>query len=162
MEELFEEFAKKIKTKEELIFYLEELSQAQEVAFRQGEALLSEKLKGKISEGLKNFFEKMEEKGMLSKNPEQQSSFLEKIKKYLLSLPEVKLEIAFSPSSDFLKKINLWFKEELGQKVILDLTVNPKIVGGAIIEYQGNWQDYSLAKKIDRLINDKLAHYGKL
>jgi len=156
---MFEDLAKKIKTKEELIFYLEELSRAQQAVFKQGGVLLSEKLKGKISEELKNFFERMEKKGMLSKNPEQQYSFLEKIKKYLLSLSEVKLEIAFSPSNDFLKEISLWFKEELGQKVILDLTVNPKIVGGAIIEYQGNWRDYSLAREIDKLINDKLSHY---
>jgi len=161
MEKPLEEFTEKINTKEELIFYLEGLSQAQQAAFREGRALLSEKLKGKISKELKNFFEKMEEKGMLSKNPEQQYSFLEKIKKYLLSLPEVKLEIAFSPSNDFLKNISLWFKEELGQKVILDLTVNPKIVGGAIIEYQGNWRDYSLAREIDKLINDKLSHYER-
>ena len=156
---MFEDLAKKIKTKEELIFYLEELSRAQQAVFKQGGVLLSEKLKGKISEELKNFFERMEKKGMLSKNPEQQYSFLEKIKKYLLSLSEVKLEIAFSPSNDFLKEISLWFEKELGQKVILDLTVNPKIVGGAIIEYQGNWRDYSLAREIDKLINDKLSHY---
>jgi len=158
---MFEDLAKKIKTKEELIFYLEELSRAQQAVFKQGGVLLSEKLKGKISEELKNFFERMEKKGMLSKNPEQQYSFLEKIKKYLLSLSEVKLEIAFSPSNDFLKEISLWFEKELGQKVILDLTVNPKIVGGAIIEYQGKWRDYSIAKEIDKSIKDKLMHYGE-
>ncbi|MCD6528259.1 F0F1 ATP synthase subunit delta [bacterium] len=152
MEKLFEELAEKIKTKEELIFYLEELSQAQQAVFKGGRILLSEKLKGKISEEFKKFLEKMEERKMLSKNPDQQYSFLEKIKKYLLSLPEVKLEIAFSPSNEFLKKISLWFEKKLNQKVILDLTVNPKIVGGAIIEYQGNWRDYSLAKEIDKLI----------
>ncbi len=161
MEKILEDLTEKIKTKEELILFLEELSQAQQAAFKQGGVLLSEKLKGKISEELKNFLERTEKNGMLSKNPEQQYSFLEKIKKYLLSLPEVKLEIAFSPSDDFLKKIGLWFKEALGQKIILDLTVNPKIVGGAIIEYQGNWRNYSLAREIDKSINDKLL-YGEL
>jgi len=161
MEKLLEDLEKKIKTKEDLILFLEELSLAQQAAFRKDKDLLSEKLKGKINEELKNFLERMEKKGMISKSPERQCSFLEKIKKHLLSLPEIRLEIAFSPSSEFLKKIDLWFKEELGRKIILDLTVNPKIVGGAIIEYQGNWRDYSLAKEIDELINDKLTHYGE-
>ena len=64
----------------------------------------------------------------------------------------MKLKIAFSPSSEFLEEINQWFEKELSVKVILDLTINPKIVGGAIIEYQGNWRDFSLRKKIDNLI----------
>ncbi len=149
---MFEEFAKKIKTKEELISYLEEISQAQQSAFEKKEDLLSEKVKEKVSETLKNFLERAEEKGIISKNPKQQNSFLKKLKEYLLSLPEVKLKIAFSPSSEFLEEINQWFEKELSVKVILDLTINPKIVGGAIIEYQGNWRDFSLRKKIDNLI----------
>ena len=46
---MFEEFAKKIKTKEELISYLEEISQAQQSAFEKKEDLLSEKVKENVS-----------------------------------------------------------------------------------------------------------------
>ena len=97
----FEELVKKIRTKEELISFLEEIAHLRKI-----------------------------------KDKEEQPT--KELEKYLRSLPEIKLEIAFSPENNFLEKISQWFEKELGQKIILDLTVNPKIVGGAIIEYQGN------------------------
>ena len=116
----FEELVKKIRTKEELVSFLEEIAHLRKI-----------------------------------KDKEEQPT--KELEKYLRSLPEIKLEIAFSPENNFLEKISQWFEKELGQKIILDLTVNPKIVGGAIIEYQGNWRDFSLAKEIDKLISQKIG-----
>ncbi|TSC75984.1 MAG: hypothetical protein G01um101430_154 [Parcubacteria group bacterium Gr01-1014_30] len=81
-----------------------------------------------------------------------------KLEKKLKSLPEIKLEIAFSPKDNFLNKISEWLEKESGQKVILNLTINPKIVAGAIIEYQGNWRDFSLAGEIDKFF---LSNHGE-
>lgn len=116
----FEELVKKIRTKEELVSFLEEIAHLRKI-----------------------------------KDKEEQPT--KELEKYLRSLPEIKLEIAFSPENNFLEKISQWLEKELGQKIILDLTVNPKIVGGAIIEYQGNWRDFSLAKEIDKLISQKIG-----
>ena len=113
MKQVFEELVKKIRTKEELIFFLEEISR-----------------------------KKLEKEEVTSE-----------LEKKLRSLPEIKLEIAFSPDDDFLNRISQWLEKELGQKIILDLTINPKVVAGAIIEYQGNWREFSLAKEIDQLIS---------
>lgn len=157
MEKVLEDFAKKIKTKEELIFYLEEITQVQQIIIKNKRKplTLSKKIEGKVSEEFKNFLERLEKEEAISKNLGQQSSFLEKVKKYLQSLPEIKLEIAFLPSREFLTRINQWLEKELGQKIILDLIINPKIVGGAVIEYQGNWRNFSLGKEIDKLISQK-------
>ncbi len=155
MEKVLKDFAKKIKTKEELTFYLEEIAQAQQIVFKNKRGPLSKKVEGKVNGKLKNFLEKLEEEEVISKSPGQQSSFLEKLKKYLQSLPEIKLEIAFLPSNEFLTRVNQWFEEELSQKIILDLITNSQIVGGAVIEYQGNWRNFSLVKELDKLISQK-------
>jgi len=115
MKEGFEELVRKIRTKEELIFFLEEIAR-------------KKLLKEEVSE--------LEEK--------------------LRALPQIKLEIAFSPGEDFLNRLSQWFEKELGQKIILDITCNPKIAGGLIIEYQGKWRDFSLAKRIDQLFINEL------
>lgn len=107
-----------IRTKDELIFFLEEIA------------------------GRKSGSEKEE---------------VSKLEKELRVLPEIKLDIAFFPKDNFLNRISQWLQEEFGQRIILDITVNPKIVAGAIIEYQGIWRDFSLAKKIDQLFSDKLT-----
>jgi len=106
------DLSEKIKTKEELIFFLEQIA---------------------------------------NKKIDLEKEEASKLEKKLRSLPEIKLEIAFSPNNDFLNRISQWLEKELGQKIILDITVNPKVTAGAIIEYQGNWRDFSLAKKIDQL-----------
>lgn len=119
MKQTFEDLIKKIRTKEELIFFLEEIAQ-----------------------------KKIDERA-----PE--------LEKKLQSLPEIKLEIAFSPGDDFLNKISQWLEKELGQKIILDITCNPKIVAGAIIEYRGNFRNFSLAKEIDKLISQRISSDGR-
>lgn len=148
MEKVFDELIKKIKTKEELIFFLEEVAKARQTIFKDKELLLSKKVEGKVSGEFRELIERLEKEGIISENRRQQSVILEKLEKELQSLPEIKLEIAFSPDDNFLKRISQWFEKELGQKIILDLTINPKIVAGAIIEYRGNWRDFSLAKKL--------------
>jgi F0F1-type ATP synthase delta subunit len=155
MKKIFEDFAKKIKTKEELIFYLEEIAQVRQIIFKDKEASLSKKVEGKVSGEFKKFLERLEKEEVISKNPGQQFSFFQELEKYLQSLPEIKLEIAFSPDDNSLDRISQWLEKELGQKIILDLIINPRVVGGAIIEYRGNWHDFSLAKKIDQLISQK-------
>ncbi|HUW71925.1 MAG TPA: F0F1 ATP synthase subunit delta [Candidatus Humimicrobiaceae bacterium] len=119
MERDLKNLSETIRTKEELVFFLEEIA------------------KKKLNLGKEQF------------------SGLEK---KLRSLTEMKLEIAFSPDNDFLNRISQWLEKELGQKVILDITVNQKVVAGAIIEYRGNWRDFSSAKKIDQLFTDKLTN----
>lgn len=155
MKEIFERIIKKIRTKEELVFFLEEIANVRQIIFKDKEEFLSRKLKRKAGVELKGLLEELEKEGVIFEGRGKQSDFLEELEKELQSLPEIKLEIAFSPDNDSLEKISQWFEKELGQKIILDLSINPKIVGGVIIEYQGNWRDFSLEKEIDSLIPQK-------
>jgi hypothetical protein len=116
MGEDLKSLSEKIRTREELIFFLEQFS---------------EKKSG----------------------PEKEE--FSKLEKKLRALPEIKLEIAFFPKNNFLNRISQWLQETIGEKVILDITVNPKVVAGAKIEYRGNWRDFSLAKRVDQLFSNK-------
>ena len=155
MKGVFERIIKKIRTKEELIFFLEEIAKIRQIIFKDNGALLSKKVERKVGGELKGLLERLEKEGVISESRGQQLAFWEELEKELQHLPEIKLEIAFSPNDDYLEKISQWLEKELGRKIILDLAINPKIVGGAIIEYQGNWRDFSLAKEIDKLISQK-------
>ncbi len=151
-----EDLTKKIITKEDLIFFLEEINLVEGIVFKNVEAPLSERVKGKVREGFKDEIKKLEKEGIVSASPNQQFSFFDELKKYLQKIPLVKLEVSFEPSENFLLRIKKWFKEENHQEVILDLIVNPKVVGGVIIEYQGRYRNFSLAKKIDELTPTKI------
>jgi len=155
MEEIFEILAQKIITKEDLIFFLEEISLLEGMVFKDTETPLLERAKGKIREEFRNELQELEKNGIILTSANQQFSFFDELKKYLAKIPHLKLEIAFSPSQSFLLRIKKWFKEKNHQEVILDVTINPNVVGGAIIEYQGYFRDFSLAKEINKLISQR-------
>jgi len=155
MKEIFKDFTKKIIIREDLIFSLEEISLAQGLIFKDTHIPLSEKVKGKVGEDFRKCLESLEKEKIISKVPEKNQIFFENLKKYLQNLPQIKMEIAFQPKREFLKEISSWVEKESKQKVVLDLIFNPEIIGGAIIEYQGRYFDFSLAKKVDELISKK-------
>jgi F0F1-type ATP synthase delta subunit len=156
MEKIFQDFAKKIKTTEEMAIFLDEISKIQKIVFEEKEIALIERLRGKVSKEFEKFFEKLEKENLIPSDPEGQFLFFEKLKKYLRGLPKIKLEIAFLPSDEFLNKISQWLEEQFNQKIILDLFFNPKIVGGAIIEFEGKYFNFSVSKEIDKIFEKKL------
>jgi len=153
MKKSFEDLIKKIITQEDLIFFLEKIILIENLIFKNIEIPLSEKTKGEVGEGFREYLKKLEKQGFLSGSPNQQSSFFKNLKKELQKIPQLKLEIAFEPSDDFLLKIKNWFKKQNNQEVVLDIIINPKIVGGTIIEYQGQYRNFSLVKKMNEAIS---------
>jgi hypothetical protein len=151
MEEVFEKLSEKIITEEDLVFFLNQLSIVRKFLFSQIQIPLSERLKNKIDEKIRKEIEKLEKEKILPSSPEEQSSFFKGLENFLLKIPKVKLEIAFEPSEEFILKIEEWFREKIKRRMILDIFVNPKIVGGAKIEFQGKWKDFSLEKEIEKI-----------
>jgi len=79
--------------------------------------------------------------------------FLEKKKKSLENIPQVVIEIAFEPNLDFILKLKNWFLQKIKKSLILDIKINPKIIGGAKIYYEGKYFDWSLEKRIKNIKN---------
>lgn len=156
MERIFNDFAKNIITKEDLFFYIDEINLAKEFIFKGENLPLSEKLKGKVSQIFENFLKNLEREKIISTDLEKNRIFFDKLKNYLLKIPQIKFEIAFEPSKTFIGKLSLWLEKNAKEKIILDLISNPEIVGGVIIEYKGKYFNFSLTKKIDELISKKL------
>jgi F0F1-type ATP synthase delta subunit len=119
------------------------------------QAKLSEKAEKLGDKNLYQFFLKLEEKEKIGSDQKEQFNLLEKLKDWLKKLPVLKLEIAFLPSEKTIEKISYWLKKEVGKKIILDIYFNPKIVGGAILEYEGKFANLSLAKEIEKIFYEK-------
>jgi F0F1-type ATP synthase delta subunit len=151
---MFEFLEEKIFEKEDLISILEKISQLEQLVFK-SDGFLSEKSERLGDKNLYQFFLNLEEKKEISIDRKKQFDFLEKLKNWLKELPVLKLEIAFLPSEKTIEKISQWLKERVGKKIILDIYFNPKIVGGAILEYEGKFANFSLAKEIDKIFYEK-------
>ena len=70
------------------------------------------------------------------------------LKKLLAQNNFPKLEIAFEPRYEFVKELKEYFSKNLNQNVLLDLVINPTIIGGAIIICNNHYRDFSLSSKI--------------
>lgn len=155
-ESFLKDLQNQIIAKEDLIVLFEEINLTEKFIFKDIGIPLSEKLKGKTREEFRRLVEKLEKENSFFRSPNQQLSFFRNLKKNLKKTPQLKLELAFQPSIEFLLKIKQWFKEKNQREVILDLSVNPEVVGGAIIEYQGKYRNLSVGKKIDELFSKEL------
>lgn len=152
MNKKFEQIAEEISTKEELVFFVEEIDLLQDFIFKNTKVPLSERVKDKVAENFRKYIKELEDEGFLSGSPDDQLAFFDDLKDYLQKIPLLKLEIAFSPPHDFLDDLRRWFKEENDKKFIFDITVNPRVIGGAIIEYKGQYRDFSLLEKMNRSV----------
>lgn len=146
----------KILTKDDVLYLKEKILKLQQEVFRKP-GLLSEKTKEISEEKLVEIVFDSEKKGKISLNPKEQFDYLENLQKELDDLPVLKMVLAFSPSPETIKRISRFVRER-DQKIILDIAVNPEIIGGTILEYKGKYLDLSFCKEVKNFIEKKWKH----
>jgi len=156
MEELFKRFSEQVKTREDLIVLLDEIEEAIRLAYvGEPDVPLSKKLakmSGAASEKFRGMIEDLEKEGEFPASRREQNTFFSGLKKYLSSLPTVRLILAFTPSSEFLDRLAAYLEKKTARKIILDILVREEIVGGCLVEYEGEYRDYSMLKKLESVL----------
>lgn len=145
----FDFLLEKIQTKEDVLSLMEEINELQKTIFKNQNGKNGIFKKETDNSDLKKLISKMENEE--NKNQKEILSFLEELKTYVLALPAIRLKTAFQPSGEFLKKIGRWLKKETGKKIIMEVVVDQKIIGGLTMEYEGKYADFSLRKKMENL-----------
>lgn len=75
--------------------------------------------------------------------------FINNIRQEVKNMEVLKLVVGFEISSEQLSKISAWLIRNLDRKIILDVTIDKSIVGGATIIFKGKYKDYSLKKYVE-------------
>ncbi len=152
MKSLKEKVQNYIYTKEDLNLFMRDAEKISDLAFENPKLSLGEKIekaKEKISNKFYDFFlELFQDK---HSDKEKILKELADIKEELLKLPVLKIQLAFLPAQTFIEELSDWLKRNLKKKVLLDIKVNPTIVGGVILEYRGRYLDLSLKREIEKL-----------
>lgn len=65
------------------------------------------------------------------------------------------LTLAYSPTKKMLTSVCERIKGEFGQDVVVEFNINPELVAGAIIVFEGKYLDMSVKKKLDILFEAK-------
>lgn len=118
---------------------------------------LTQKIDGQLPPNLVKYFTLIEEKYLEPEGEDAQKDFLQQLIEELKKLQVIGVTVAFEPSDHFIAKLNNEISAAAGQKVVLDISVDPKIVGGLVIEYQGKYRDYSLKSKVDEFVKQRIS-----
>lgn len=111
---------------------------------------------------IKNYFDEENAKLVqslvdLEGSPDKIDKSLRALLKKVDTLEEVKVILSFQPKLSFIEKLAYSLKSKLGKDIILDISVDPAILGGIMIISQGKIIDLSLKSKLEKYF----ANYGK-
>lgn len=139
------------RTTVELSLLLDEIRLLQDALYStQGDGLehvLQEKVRFEVAQTLRQ---------ILANQSANQHELLESIKQLALKQKTLSLTVAFRPSSAFVTTMVSWVRSHMGEGIVLDFRYEPSVVGGAVIEFNGHYGDFSLKKKFQAYFDDKL------
>ncbi|KKU63082.1 MAG: hypothetical protein UX87_C0035G0005 [Candidatus Amesbacteria bacterium GW2011_GWA1_47_16] len=82
--------------------------------------------------------------------------YLRELKKTLLSIKQIRVTLAINPTRKLIEKIHNKITRFCGYTVILDIKVDPSLLAGITIAYEGKYLDYTFMKKWREFIKQKL------
>lgn len=75
-----------------------------------------------------------------------------RIKDMLAQLRVLKLELAFEPSEKFIERLSAWVDENAGEDLVMDISVDKNIAGGARLALNGRYREITLAELVSKAL----------
>lgn len=94
-------------------------------------------------------------KNQIDANVPRIKEYLVVLKEGIRKLKNIKFTIAFEPKESTIDSLFAWVSQNLKVGLILDVNVDKTILGGAIIEYEGKYEDLSLRKRMEEMFENK-------
>jgi hypothetical protein len=69
----------------------------------------------------------------------------------------LKLVIGFQPTPQNITEVANWVKKDLGPEVVIDLSYQPDLIGGAVVTWQGKFFESSVKQKFTQYIPTAMA-----
>ena len=89
-------------------------------------------------------------------NVDSIKEFVSKLIEYIQTLPVLSITIAFEPQRETLETIAQWFVNQLKTQLLLELTVDQRILAGATMSFKGKFLDYSIKSVFDKVTEEVL------
>jgi len=116
------------------------------------EEVLNKKIRADVAKVLRDDFAKGFNK----------EKYINEIKETLKKSKIISLTIAFEPREETLVKLGSWVKKNLREGILLDISKDEAIVGGAQVISAGNFRDFSLRKKIKEFIISQKTYLSSI
>ena len=142
---MFDNLISKIRTVEEKEKLVEEIKLLNESIYIDKGFGFNSVLKNKIRSWVSDFF--FEE---FAKENIDKEVYLKELLRIINSLKEVGLRLAFEPSSNAVDRFLGYLRNATGENIILNLSIDPQIIGGVQIIFNGEFRDFSFKKIFEK------------
>lgn len=85
---------------------------------------------------------------------EGKEEVIKKMREALGNIKFVELTLSFEPPNKLLEIIYEWFNKNVSQNISLDVKVDPDIIGGALITFEGKFFDGSLKRRLQDILKN--------
>lgn len=99
----------------------------------------------------------MRTSGRTFTTPADFKNFLSSLQSQLNSLPVLSLSLAFEPTDATLKLLTDWFLLNSNRHVLFEISVDPTLIAGVAIRYNGRYVEYSVKPTLQRIIAEALT-----
>ena len=89
------------------------------------------------------------------------SEFLRALQTYVTTLPVIELTLAVDPTRTLIESLVSWSRENVSPTAIINVTVTPTVLGGAIIVYNGKYKDFSVSRTLETFFATKQETFIK-
>ena len=73
-------------------------------------------------------------------------------------MPVLSLVVAFEPNEETFKLLSEWLLLNIHKQVLLDITIDTKLIAGATVSFNGKYVDCSIKPKFDQIFQDTLMN----
>lgn len=95
-------------------------------------------------------------------DPISLQKFLFSLSDELKTVPQITLYLVSEPKDKVINQISEWIYLNLNKKILLNIQIDRKIIGGAVIVYKGIYKDYSLNEKLDQMLSEGKLNLNNL
>ena len=147
-------FANSINTTEDLFRLIEQLEGLQRYLYKGKAGYLSVKALEFLSPDVSKIFKEIESLGLEPIEEDKQMDFVDSLIRFLRNITVLKMTVAYIPTEAFTAKVSGDVSKQFGKKVILELSVDESVVGGAAFEFLGKYANYTYGANVTKFVDN--------
>ena len=152
-----------MRTKDERDFLHDQIPNLEAALFRADPHATERILSTNFPEHTANAMRNILHDPQFKNNPEDVRKFFHDLQNTIGKMAVLKLGIAFKPTEGMIAKLHEWTDKNLGPGIVLDISYDALMLGGARIIFGGRYKEMTLAQMItDTLAKEKTAILGMI
>lgn len=151
-----------LKTTKEVSHFASEIDTLLQTLFKSEKSSLEKALNQISTESAGKITQVFSKNNLDINDKDAVTGFFETLKKLMKKFKVIKLILAFDPSSKTILSIHEFIRDTLGIGFIMDIEVDPEILGGAVVIFNGQYNDFTLKKTVEDAFESKKEEVSSL